>query len=52
MLAELQKDCGVKVKIIAAQVLTLPVEMTDALSEPMTRAVLEAAGIVQKELCG
>lgn len=43
MLAELQKDCGVKVLIIAVQVLTLPSELSCVLSEPMAKAVLEAA---------
>jgi coenzyme F420 hydrogenase subunit delta len=50
MLAELQKDCGVKVTIIAAQVSTLPSEMSCALSEPVKKAVLKAAELVMTEL--
>jgi len=52
MLAELQKDCGVEVKIIAAQVTTLPSEVSCALSEPVKKAVLKAAEIVTEEVTG
>ncbi len=52
MLRELQKDCGVKVMIIAAQVAMLPCEMSCGLSGPVARAVLKAKKIAARELCG
>jgi coenzyme F420 hydrogenase subunit delta len=49
MLRELQQQTGVEVRVLACQTGPLPTEIRPGLSEPVRRAVREAAAWVARE---
>jgi coenzyme F420 hydrogenase subunit delta len=49
LLRELQETCGVEVRVLACQTGPLPEEVQEGLSEPVSRAVPEAAEWVVRE---
>ena len=52
MLRELQQQTGVEVRVLACQTGPLPAEVCPGLSEPVRRAVMEAAEWVKREYFG
>jgi len=52
MLLELQGQCGIEVRVLACQTGPLPEEVRPGLSEPVTRALPEAAAWIAEEYFG
>lgn len=52
LLRELEKECGVEVRVLGCQTGPLPAEVSLGLSEPVRRALAEAAAWVAREYFG